>query len=152
MKLNNRGYMIIEVLMASMIAFGIAYFLFDLTVNMKNKSDNVQKMAVIMADRGIIENYIMGKLKNATDISCSADSILQYTNGTETHLITIDDDDNCFVDYIRGNPSNHNYKKSANDYINFSSFSCADNGNNIIITIGIDDVLTTDNYNIELRY
>ena len=77
MKLNNKGYMIVEIIMASMIAFGVAYFLFDLTINMKNKSDDLQARTIIMSDRAIIENYIMRQLLNSKEVTCFRSNCLQ---------------------------------------------------------------------------
>ena len=36
-KLNNKGYLTVEVVLASVIAFGLAYFLLNLTIKVKDK-------------------------------------------------------------------------------------------------------------------
>ena len=148
MKLNNKGYMIIEIIMASMITFGIAYFLFDLTVNLKNKSDDIQKKTVVMKDRAIIENYIMKALNNGTGIGCETDKILSYKNNDDQdHKIGVADD------YIYDKVGDeYQYKKKSNDYISFLGFSCNDNETKINITIEIKDKLTDERYNIKLTY
>ena len=40
MKINNKGYLLVEIVIAAVIAFAIAYFLFDLTVNLGNKEED----------------------------------------------------------------------------------------------------------------
>ena len=35
---NNKGYMLVEIILASVIAFGITYFIVDLTIKLKNKN------------------------------------------------------------------------------------------------------------------
>ena len=40
-KLNNKGYMLVEIILASVIAFGVAYFILDLVIKLKNKNDDL---------------------------------------------------------------------------------------------------------------
>ena len=40
-KLNNKGYLTVEVVLASVIAFGLAYFLLNLTIKVKDKNDDM---------------------------------------------------------------------------------------------------------------
>ncbi len=165
MKLNNKGYMIIEILVASMIAFGIAYFLFDLTLNLKTKSDNAKKIAVINLDRSILENYIMRQLSNATSIDCDdTNTKLLYESGGKTHYITVDSNNNCFYDYVDNQVNNPVYKHTPsavrylqNDdehkyYTKYTGLSCSYNGSEYTITIDISDTISNDTYDVNLKY
>lgn len=151
MKLNNKGYMVIEIVLASMIAFGIAYFLFDLTISLKNKSDDLQANTIIMSDRTIIENYIMKTLKDSGSSSCDGNRI------TYSYISEDEDDitgeiyviDGNFVDSRNGE---FVYKKKLNDYATYGNFLCNNNGTSLEITFPITMKVTKKEMNISLEY
>ena len=41
MKLNRKGYMLVEIILASAIAFGVGYFILQMVINLKNKNDDL---------------------------------------------------------------------------------------------------------------
>lgn len=74
-KLNNKGYMLVEIILASAIAFGIAYFLLDLVIKLKNKNDDLLVDTLAKTDQAIITNTIMRDIYNDIVISCDDISI-----------------------------------------------------------------------------
>ena len=56
---NNKGYMLVEIILASVIAFGIAYFILDMTIKLKNKNDDLLVETQVMTDKTIITNKFM---------------------------------------------------------------------------------------------
>ena len=58
-KLNNKGYMLVEIILASVIAFGVAYFILDLVIKLKNKNDDLFVDTLARTDQAIITNTIM---------------------------------------------------------------------------------------------
>ena len=62
-KLNNKGYMLIEIVLASVIAFGLAYFMLELTLKLKNKNDDLMVETLMATDNAIISNAIMRELQ-----------------------------------------------------------------------------------------
>jgi len=66
MRLNKRGYMLVEIILATAIAFGMAYFLLNMTVKLKNKNADLLVETLVSTDQAIIMNGIMSKLKGAT--------------------------------------------------------------------------------------
>ena len=70
-KLNNKGYMLVEIILASVIAFGVAYFILDLVIKLKNKNDDLFVDTLARTDQAIITNTIMRDIydKN-TQFSC----------------------------------------------------------------------------------
>lgn len=64
MKLNRKGYLTVEIILASTIAFAIAFFLIEITVKLVNKTDDVYHEAVIAYDDAIIINNIKEKIKD----------------------------------------------------------------------------------------
>lgn len=64
MKLNRKGYLTVEIILASTIAFAIAFFLIEITVKLVSKTDDVYHEAVIAYDDAIIINNIKEKIKD----------------------------------------------------------------------------------------
>lgn len=58
-RLNNKGYMLIEIILASVIAMTVAYFLMELTIKLKNKNDDILVKTLTYTDQAIIYNKVM---------------------------------------------------------------------------------------------
>ena len=60
MKLNNKGYMLVEIIVASVIALVMAYFLIDITIRLVNKNNDyyAKKFNLISKRRGKKRAYI----------------------------------------------------------------------------------------------
>lgn len=63
-KLNNKGYMLVEIILAVGLAMGIGYFLIDLTLKVKNTNDDLLVESLVKTDQGIIYNMIMEDVYN----------------------------------------------------------------------------------------
>lgn len=63
LRLNNHGYMLVEIILATAIAFGIAYFILSMTIKLKNKNDDLLVETLTSTDQAIIANAMMGSLK-----------------------------------------------------------------------------------------
>lgn len=61
-KLNNKGYMLIEIILAIGLAMGIGYFLIELTLKVKNTNDDLLVESLVKTDQGIIYNMIMDNI------------------------------------------------------------------------------------------
>ncbi len=64
LKLNNKGYMLVEIILASALAFGLAFFIIDLTIRLKNKNDDLMVETLMNTDRTIINNKLMSYAKD----------------------------------------------------------------------------------------
>lgn len=62
MKLNRKGYLTVEIILASTIAFAIAFFLMEITVKLVSKTDDVYHETVITYDDAIMINNIKDKI------------------------------------------------------------------------------------------
>lgn len=72
LKLNNKGYMLVEIILASAIAFGLAFFIIDLTIKLKNKNDDLMVETLMNTDRTIINNKLMSYAKEEeANFACS---------------------------------------------------------------------------------
>lgn len=67
---NNKGYMLIEVILASVMAIGVAAFLAGITIKLKNKNDDLLVKSLVSTDQGIIYNTIMEDVYD-NDLSAS---------------------------------------------------------------------------------
>ena len=54
MKLNRKGYLTVEIILASAVAFAIAFFLMEITVKLVSKTDDVYHETVITYDLSLI--------------------------------------------------------------------------------------------------
>lgn len=59
MKLNNKGYLLVEIIVVSVLAMTIAYFLIDLTLNLKEKNDDIFVDTILTTDKVLITDQIM---------------------------------------------------------------------------------------------
>lgn len=64
MKLNRKGYLTVEIILASAVAFAIAFFLMEITVKLVSKTNDVYHETVIAYDDAIIINNIKEKIKD----------------------------------------------------------------------------------------
>ena len=59
MKLNRKGYMLVEMILASVIAMSIAYYLLNLTYKFKDKNEDIYNSTMLIADKILITKNIM---------------------------------------------------------------------------------------------
>lgn len=140
-KLNNKGYMLVEIILASVIAFGLAYYMLELTIKLKNKNDDLLVETMAMTDNAIISNAIMEYLRKNTSLS-------QCPNG---EFIIVEDDKRVFV--------NNKFVTEVSDYISFGNedgeiYKCESMSGgafHIVVYLGVSQQKNTD-FNIDLYY
>lgn len=75
MKINNKGYLLVEIVIAAVIAFAIAYFLFDLTVNLGNKEEDYYINTLLETDKLIMTKDIMNDISSYNLVSVTTGNI-----------------------------------------------------------------------------
>ena len=75
MKINNKGYLLVEIVIAAVIAFAIAYFLFDLTVNLGNKEEDYYVNTLLETDKLIMTKDIMNDISSYNLVSVTTGNI-----------------------------------------------------------------------------
>lgn len=60
--LNNKGYMLVEIILAFVLAMVVMYFVTELTIKLKNKNDDLLVKTLVSTDQAIIYNTIMRDL------------------------------------------------------------------------------------------
>lgn len=69
---NNKGYMLVEIVLASALAFGIALFIINLTLKLKNKNDDLLISTLMSTDQAIITNKMIAYAKDEKkDFNCN---------------------------------------------------------------------------------
>lgn len=95
--MNNKGYMLVEVVVASCIAFVMVYFLMDITINMVNKNNDYYEESVLVSDKNIITKTIMDDLrdnaKKLTSVSSTGSSVT-FTFDDGTKVLSYDESKN----------------------------------------------------------
>lgn len=129
-KLNNRGYVLVEIILASVIAFGIAYYMLDLTIKLKNKNDDLLAKTLVMTDQAIIQNNLV-KYMDLAGFSCDKISV-----DNNTKVIKYD---NNLIDIVNG-------------YTTIGNLGCSITNNvvqlNLPLTIGV----LNEQYDVTLNY
>lgn len=64
MKLNRKGYLTVEIILASVVAFAIAFFLMELTVKLVSKSDDTFHNVVVSTDNALIIENLKEKIED----------------------------------------------------------------------------------------
>lgn len=150
-KLNKKGYLAVEVILASVVAVSIAVFLIDLTVKMVNKTNDNYTNTLFLTDKALITNNLRKEIKK--DIENIGPIQRAYSNGKYT----------CNLKFTGGNTSNitiggneityqsdreKKYSKTINKDIKYSSIyidKCGVENNYLIIKINFEDIFTTNN-------
>ena len=107
---NNKGYMLVEIILASAIAFAIAYLIINLTIRIKNKNDDLMTTTLTSADQTIVSNKLSALLKEkGKDFDCGKLEINGKTitydgnpvdtlNDYASYNISAKKEDWCYVD------------------------------------------------------
>lgn len=66
MKLNRKGYMLVEIIISAALAMGIAYYLLNLTYKFKNVDEDVYQSIIYVTDKDVITKNIMNDLERGT--------------------------------------------------------------------------------------
>lgn len=132
-KLNNKGYMLVEIVLASALAFGIAYFILDMTIKLKNKNDDLLVETLTTTDQTIITNILMESIKeNPNEFSCDKVDI---------------DIENKIFSY------NNNKVNIINEYASVDEKKCEVNDNLISVNIPINvKQLPDKNFDVNVVY
>lgn len=151
-KLNNKGYLTIEIILAATIAFAIAFFLIEITINFSNSSDNYYTDTIFLTDKALVSNNVKKNIQNdinnngiITNATCSNNKcIITYQNNTTKELKYTSS--NKKVEY-------DTYSKEIKN-ISFNSINAYNNGyeegDYIRFVISFDNIFAKNNYDINI--
>lgn len=132
MKHNNRGYVLVEIILASVIAFGIAYYMLDLTIKLKNKNDDILAKTLVKTDKAIIQNKLVKYISEDSE-PFNCDNII-INNKTITYKTASN-----IVDIING-------------YTVVGTKRCSVDDNIVHILIPLTITALNENFDVTLDY
>lgn len=107
-KLNKKGYLTIEIILGSVIAFAIAFFLIEITAKMISNNDDTFRDTIITTDNALIISGVKEVVENNKDginnISCNDNNICTITYFNDDNIGTLKIEDNT-VKYEKVNPN-----------------------------------------------
>jgi len=62
-KLNRKGYMTIEIILASVITFVIAFFLIDITMKLSSNTDDAYSDTILVTDKALVIKNVKENLE-----------------------------------------------------------------------------------------
>ena len=122
-KLNRRGYLTIEIILASVMTFVIAFFLIDLTMNFSDKTDFAYDDAVLTTDKALVMKNIKAYLEEdicdyggISNVFCGNNNVctIRFNDISTPAYLKAEPDDNgeFFIEY---NGINNDYTKKLDD-------------------------------------
>jgi len=80
-KLNNKGYMFVEIIVASVISLVIAYFLINITIKMVNLNSDYYIESILEVDKNLITKEIMDDInsKELIKVKKLSGNIVEFT-------------------------------------------------------------------------
>ena len=138
-KLDNKGYMLVEIIIASVIAIGIGYYLINLTFNFSDKNDDLYESVYMISDKTVITKSIMNDLEGEviSDINKVNDYELDFKVNGEERRLSVNKDKNVIEygkyengGYVKGDKSY--YYKKLNSNINIKVINILSNNINLI--------------------
>ena len=147
-KLNNKGYLTVEIILAATIAFTIAFFLIEITVNFSNASDNYYVDTIFLTDKSLIIDNIKTRIQDDIDdkgiikgVNCNNKiCTITYENGSSE------------LKYENNSIKYNEYSKEIKN-VNYEGMSVSgsfNEGDYIKIVVKFDNVYTNNNYDINI--
>ncbi len=90
MRQNRKGYMLVELVLASVLAMSIAFYLLNLTYKFKNKSEDIYQSISYISDKIAITKNIMNDLNN--EIVSNIEVVSSSANHQEVHMTLLPKD------------------------------------------------------------
>ena len=143
---NNKGYMLVEIIVASAIALVMAYFLIDITIKLVDKNNDYYIDSVLLTDKNIITKEIMDDINSKKLVSVVVNddhtqATLTYDDNTTKEIII--DKENKIIKY-------GNYTKKLSDEINLEEITLLNDNNILVINLPIYTNYSKEDYGIKL--
>jgi len=93
-KINNKGYMLVEIIVASSLAMIMAYFLIDVTLKLKDSNTDAYFDTLLTTDKILITNQIMNDVINCnyvepSNITSNSVELTFYNDANEEVVKTL---------------------------------------------------------------
>ena len=142
MKLNNKGYLIIEVILAGALTFAMAYFLINLTLKVRAGFDDVNVETVMLNDKTVVTNEIMDDV-----VGNKVKNIVKIDNGIK---INFEDGTSKDLTIVNNTITYGTYTKKFNENAIVGDLYIKRNGNYFLIEIPVSTKYSDKDYGINI--
>ena len=174
-KMNKKGYMLVEIIVASVIAIGIVYYLLDLVYKFKDVGEDLNQSYIFEKDNNLLTKNIMNDIgnhdvyiysidydteddKNKAVIKFGLDTPINTEadcNSKECRKLVVDMD-NRYIEYGKYNSSNvfntndtSYYKKTINDSLVIDDVVVNSKDGVVSIEIPLSSIYDDKDYSIK---
>lgn len=156
-KLNRKGYMTVEIIIASVIAFSIAFFLMEITMKLVDVTDNEYADTNFMTDKALVMTNVKKYVKEYLDeLKSNNDPIMYFkcqqnkcdfesNDGSMIHLYIENDNTLIFK-----KEEDILYSKTLDNGIKINSLTGGNKGNYIYFQIKCTNIFGDEDYNINI--
>lgn len=149
MKLNRKGYLIVEIIVASVLAMGIAFFLVRLTISFSRKDEDIYKSITFTNNKNIITNKIMEDINNYTLTKVEEDNnVVTFTYWDEHNLKNYTRE--LTINKTTKDITYDNYKKNIGNALEIGDMAFTSNSKYASIVIPITNIYNDEDYSIKL--
>ena len=163
MRLNKKGYMLVEIVVASVLAMSIAYYLLNLTYKFKNANEDLYQNYQYMSDKILITKNIMNDLEKGTisidryDTSSLSFNIHIPGKTVELRKLIINKvDDKIKIQYGKYETVDFDksdlsyYEKDLDLSLIIGDLNISENNSGVTIKIPIKSIYSDEDYTIKL--
>ncbi len=164
-KLNRKGYMTVEIIIASVLAFAIAFFLMQITMKLVDVNDNEYVKTEFMTDKALVMKNIKNNIRNdinkcgkITSIELSEEYNLSIGKGGQWYIYfdngdvalfgVAESDGKLLVRYV--NTEQETYSKSFTSEVSSVNVINGINDPYVYFQIGCKNIFSDDDYNINI--
>ncbi len=164
MKLNKKGYMLVELVLSSVLAMSIAFYLLNLTYQFKNKNEDIYESITYSSDKALITKNIMNDLDKyktgETSFSCQKDNEAHLVNAQNGVLLkvlqVVKKESNYYINYGKKSSSDDTpfildesyYTKKIPSSMVFQKLECSEDAHSL--KVKMKSIYSEDNYDIKL--
>ena len=149
MKLNRKGYLIVEIIVASVLAMGIAFFLVRLTISFSRKDEDIYKSITFTNNKNIITNKIMEDINNYTLTKVEEDNnVVTFTYWDEHNLKNYTRE--LTINKTTKDITYDNYTKNMGNALEIGDMDFTPNNKYTSIVIPIKNIYNDEDYSIKL--
>lgn len=164
MKLNRKGYMLVEIILASVLAMSIAYYLLNLTYRFKNTNQDIYQSIEYNNVKNLITKNIMNELNDGyiafVDYGqdASGNDYVAFLNNCIDTRLTIQKESNGTKKIVYGEYTSNGYnqeslsyyEKQIPDSLIVENMIVTETTNSLEIKIPIQSMYSDERYDINI--
>ncbi len=145
MKLNRKGYLAVEIILASVVSITIAIFLINISVKLVNRTDNSYVDTIFVSDKTLLTKNIKEEIEN--DISNNG--IIRSTSCSDSSCNITFSNGNSNTLSIDGNKVTYgSYSKEVDKRVGSGKVSSSVSGDIVVINITFTNIFDDIDYSV----